>query len=134
MLRDVEVGDWVFTIKSGWGEVEEINENVLYCIKIKNKRYTRGGKVLSDDFFPSAWKNPPEGFNVGVPPCDFKKNQEVFVWDENMDYKIKRHFSHYKNGIYYCFDCGRTSWTKKKVTGWKYCLLPENVMDSDKEY
>ena len=38
---------------------------------------------------------------------------------------VRRHFSHYKDGAYHCFDSGRTSWSSGRyTTRWLQCRLP----------
>lgn len=45
-------------------------------------------------------------------PIDWAVNTKVLVWDgDNSSRKVRGHFSHFKHGIYFTFDSGKTSFT-----------------------
>jgi len=77
---------------------------------------------------------------------NFKKDQKVLVWDSGDSVKIKRYYSHYSNGLHYCFDGGATSWSSgskkrpvnsgelsmsKYVFCWEYCEAYEDDSEND---
>ncbi|MGL4998104.1 MAG: hypothetical protein ACRC5T_03980 [Cetobacterium sp.] len=56
-----KVGDRVFDLRFGWGEVKEINEDTTYSVKVKFKlvsykiAYTEQGKYINSDFYRSLF-------------------------------------------------------------------------------
>lgn len=121
-LSNVKVGDYIWTIKSGWskviwkhGTLFELDggdgDDTVYNSTGKNRR----------DKYPSAWLEPPECFNAEPKPCEFKKGDMVIVRCNSDRMGYKRYFSHYDD-IYYCFVNGQTEWSSDGETStWEYC-------------
>ena len=123
MLKDVKVGDFIWTIQSGWIEVIGIDDETVYPIKTVGSVYTRKGLYSFDDKYPSAFINPPEYFNPEPKPCTFKKNQKVMVWYNNPKLAVRRYFSHIDKNVYYCYTNGGTKWSSGGETvEWDNCL------------
>lgn len=122
-LSNVKVGDYIWTIKSGWskviwkhGALFELDggdgDDTVYNSTGKNRR----------DKYPSAWLEPPECFNAEPKPCEFKKGDMVIVRCNSDRMGYKRYFSHYEDDSYYCFVNGQTEWSSNGETStWEYC-------------
>lgn len=54
-----------------------------------------------------------------------KKDTKVYVRDHECENWGKQYFAEYKDGKYYCYDDGSTSWTAIETLPWKYCKLAE---------
>ena len=50
----------------------------------------------------------------------------ILVRDHDDDKWIRRYFAKYKGGVVYAWNGGRTSWSEKYMTGWKYAKLAES--------
>ena len=134
-LSGVKVGDYVWTIQSGWCVVLKNNsllENTVYLkpsIKpdFPNYYYTLDGKFYPDDTYPSAFLEPPACFNAEPKPCKFKKGDRVLVSNVGKP-ELKRYFSHKNSsGKYSCFIGGQDEWTSNGVTSaWDYCKAWED--------
>lgn len=60
MFKDAKVGDRVWDLRYGWGEVEEISSGdypveVCFAERDVQEQYTRGGKVYLDDQNPTLF-------------------------------------------------------------------------------
>lgn len=55
----------------------------------------------------------------------------IYVWDDNYNDKIPRHFARYRNNTIVAFDSGLTSWTtmdnKYDVSYWKNAEIKEGI-------
>ena len=85
-----------------------------YCDIVAVHEAVNVGK-LQDEELKVIWKRP-----VPIP-------RDTPVWVSNVDNDWdwnKRHYSHYEDGIHYCFSDGKTSFTVKSiernVTGWSF--------------
>jgi len=125
-LSNVEVGDWIWTIKSGWVKVEGIGSNT-YAITTKECAYTMDGLRNLYDTYPSAFTEPPSGFNAEPKPCEFEKGQRVLVRDHaNMPWR-RRYFvgenpNRYHKEKFGTFAVGADEWSSEgRVRYWKFC-------------
>ena len=57
-VKDVQVGDWVFTVHAGWTKVTKIRDGA-YPIHTKYATYSVEGKYRHGDTYPSAWTYDP---------------------------------------------------------------------------
>ncbi len=126
-LGNVKLGDWIWTIKHGWIKVTERDKTDsctdLYPI-FAGAWYAIDGRITCFDKYPSAFLEPPEGFNAKPKPCEFKKGDKVLVSDYDYSCTNRRYFSHIgEDGLFYCYAGGRTMWSAKDgdVTSWRYC-------------
>lgn len=94
-LSSVNVGDWIWTIQGGWVKVEKVLDDTRYAIVTKNESYTTAGKCVYSDTYPSAFTEPPSGFNAEPKPCEFKKGDKVLVRDFNNTRWCRRYFGYW---------------------------------------
>jgi hypothetical protein len=69
-LRDVKVGDWIWTIKKGWTQVTYVEKESVYPIGTNYLTFTVNGLSFETDAHPSAFTEPPECFNAKPKPCE----------------------------------------------------------------
>ena len=91
-LSNIKVGDWIWTLRYGWEKVTEIAPEDIYTVKATSW-YTSDGKEHLGDKYPSAFIEPPEGFNADPKPCEFKKGDRVLVGDSLESCKHRRYLS-----------------------------------------
>ncbi len=101
MLRDVEIGEWVYTIKLGWAKVIAIDTSTNYPVRVSIKDgdewcYKFNGKINTTDVNPSAWTYNP--FNkCDEPPCEFEEGEVIAVRSSVVDVWVYKRF--YKKGL-----------------------------------
>jgi hypothetical protein len=79
-----KVGDWVWTIKDGWGKITRTGGPSVFPIRIGSNDYGIDGKYLTTDKAPSAFLVPPMEFDIGLHVCDFKEEEiEEMVVDQS---------------------------------------------------
>lgn len=126
-LSNVQVGDYIWTIKGGWCEVVAVRRNASYPIICSDSCvYTLDGKLFADSAHPSAFIEPPDCFNPEPKPCRFKKGDKVLVRDSDYEKWYRRYFSHVNNTNddrrFVTFWDGKDEWSSEgKVCCWKYC-------------
>ena len=57
-FKDVQVGDWIFTIRAGWTKVTKI-QDVTCPIHTEYTTYSMEGKYYHSDVHPAAWTYDP---------------------------------------------------------------------------
>ena len=74
-LSKCKVGDWIWTISSGWVNIYNISTKGEYEIFASDydKSYTADGKANINDKYPSAFTEPPEGFGAEPKPVKIVK-------------------------------------------------------------
>ena len=79
-LSKCKVGDWIWTIRDGWGKVVDRKNEYDYPIIFEGHNannngdsYTKYGKLRYDDKYPSAFLEPPEGFDAEPKPVKMVK-------------------------------------------------------------
>ena len=70
-FKDVQIGDFVFTIVYGWIKVRKIFKNHHYPILCGNESFNSEGKPFHENTNPSAWTYDP--LHGTKPPIDWKK-------------------------------------------------------------
>lgn len=129
-FETAKVGDKVWCINSGWGEIRARYGSVTYPIGVyfsngEYKTYTVGGLFTENDITQSLFwdevviEAPAKPFTV------LQVDAKVLVWDESRVRKINRHFSHFENGILHAFISGNTSWTTTYTSAWDNWELAE---------
>ena len=104
-------------------KVWELEEGKEYKTELKLARF----KVVNDilffyDILNEEWKESTRDYNdivkcdftIYTPPTDWSKvkvDTKVLVRDWDTQHWVKRYFIEYKNGRYYVFKGGRTSFT-----------------------
>lgn len=112
----------------------------ILCTNRKADTFTVVGLIYKDNQeITSAWT--PKGnhwaseLETGLdlievnPYEDFKVNDVCIVGFCKNGSKLFRHFSKEINGLPYCFEDGKTSYTTEEHTVWKYCrkATPEEI-------
>lgn len=121
-LEDAKVGDKVWDTRKGWGVVAEMRYSNEYPILVNfghnYESYTLDGYYFEGDVNPSLFwdeiviEAPPK------PLPDLPVDAKVLVWLDGDGLKLKRHFSHFENGLLHTFDSGKTSWTGVSTSAW----------------
>lgn len=132
-FETAKVGDRVWSIECGWGEIFSVDEARIYPIKVEfqNGRpltYTLGGKPMITHERQTLFWDEVKIDAPQKPMPELQVDAKVLVW-KDPDYKYKRHFSNFKNGQICTFDSGRTSFTATKnmlsETTWPHWELAE---------
>jgi len=67
------------------------------------------------------------------PPVDWAVDTKILVWDNDSRgaKKTRKHFSHFKNGMYFAFDSGKTSFTGSSddAIPWRYAEIYKEGAD-----
>lgn len=115
-FETAKVGDRVWCILSGWGEVRGIDSSKAYPIAVyftsdEFKTYTVDGLYDDEDLNQTLfWKEvvidaPPK------PSPQLEVDAKVVVWNDGRD-RFSRHFSHFsKDGVLHTFSHGKTRFT-----------------------
>lgn len=125
-LRNVKVGDRVWTIQAGWTKVVTVCfETSGYPIRMASgHNYTIDGKYHLQDMGRAAFLNPP--IEIIAPPANLKNGDPVYVAAKGRpDIWFRRYFSHEaeEGGRYYCYADGKTEWTSDgKTQDWSYIM------------
>ena len=127
-----EVGDRVWSITKGWGEINRIDKRSEYPLYVKYDStgydtFTFGGYLLASYVMRSLFWDEVKIEAPHKPAPDLEVDTKVLVWN-NPNRKHRRHFSHFSNGQIYAFDLRSTSFTRLNegsVTGWDYWELAE---------
>lgn len=113
-LREVKVGDRIWTIHEGWTKVIKIdNDEPYYVIDTENETYTIDGKSKKGDKHPSAFLEYP-----------FKQQpieKDTIVWfrdseDENW---MVGYYSHFEKGQHVCFIDSKKSTETDRTISWE---------------
>ncbi len=126
MFKDAEVGDRVWHIGYGWGQVVRIDEYSDYPLVCKfaigTYSYTFDGKYHVTEVAPSLFWNefkiPEEAYKKPLPKLEV--DAKVIVWNDGKQDKHNRYFSHFSaSGKICCFGEGTTGWsTETRPTHW----------------
>jgi len=109
MLKDVKVGDWIFSIIAGWEKVIEIISTYEFPVRTEKCSFTPGGFSGLKHKHPSAWPYNPFDLKE-KPPCEFKKGEVIMVADRIRTPDTSCIFAEVKGGLYRDVD----------GVGWKY--------------
>lgn len=131
-FETAKVGDRVWCMRHGWGEVRETGWSARYPIYVcfpndEFKTYTAGGLYDEDDVTRSLFWDEVVIEAPVKPLPDLEVDTKVLVW-VNPNKKNRRHFSHFRAGRIWTFDSGSTSFTKlhaESTTGWPHWELAE---------
>lgn len=124
-FENAKVGDKVWCITSGWGEVRGIDFSKAYPIGVyftsdEFKTYTVEGRYTVDDLNQSLFWDEVVFEAPSKPLPKLNVDDKVLVWREGDTFKYKRYFSHFSDGKIYCFKDGATSFSAERtlVTAW----------------
>lgn len=140
-FETAKVGDRVWCMMRGWGEVREVREGGYervggstnsYPIDVsfpsgECETYTLGGLYNDDDITQTLFWDKVVIEAPAKPMPDLEVDTKVLVWSDP-EQKYRRHFSHFSNGRIYTFGRGRTSFTtldSAPVTEWPNWELAE---------
>ena len=128
-FETAKIGDRVWSNTRGWAEIIEIDDSVYpLCVKYDNggfATFTFGGYLFIDGAVQSLFWDEVM-FEAPVKPMPaLAIDAKVYVWSNGDELKLKRHFSHFKNGDCHTFDLGHTSWTGESTTAWDNWELAE---------
>ena len=129
-FEDSKVGDKVWCINSGWGEIRARYGSVTYPIGVyfsngEYKTYTVGGLYTEYDKTQSLFWDEVKFEAPKKPIPDLKVDTKVVVWNYGSSNKYCRHFSHFKNNNIYVFDKGLSSLTGTSKSTWDNWELAE---------
>lgn len=137
-MSKFNVGDRVWSAINGWGIVERVatskncpqpilvrfDNNVTETFNSDGKYYTTSPVPVLFHDEVKDWPNPPKPFDWNKVPVD----TPVFVRDTNYVEKwIPRHFAKFEDGFFYCYNDGKTSFTEKATTAWRYCKINDEL-------
>jgi hypothetical protein len=111
-LSKVKVGDRIWTIERGWGNVTKIEHRDTHQVKVGNFSYAFDGKYTESDKHPSAFLEYP-----------FKEQEiekDTLVWCRNGEdfYWAVGYYSHFEFGKHIVFSASKKSTETKDTTYW----------------
>lgn len=129
-FEDAKIGDKVWCMRSGWGEICGIHLKDKYSISVyfpnaEYKRYTSDGFYNEDDATRSLFWDEVTIVAPEKPMPDLPVDAKVLVWNYSSRTKYCRHFSHFENSKIYVFDKGMSSWTGISKSAWDHWELVE---------
>jgi len=121
-LSNVKVGDYIWTIVSGWTAVDDRTGD--HIITNNGCDYFSDG-TSGNEKYPSAFTKPPKCFNAEPNPCEFKKGDRVRVSNSlgaDLETWIKAYFSHATRDYVCVYPEGMTEWSSDgSVERWGFC-------------
>jgi hypothetical protein len=119
-LREVEVGDKIWTIQHGWVQVVNVDTD-SYPIETDGSCYTIDGKRWKGDKYPSAFLE-----------CPFKEQvieKDTLVWfrDGTDSFWKVGYYSHFEDGMHQCFIESKKSTETDLTISWNI-LTTENPL------
>ena len=130
-FETAKVGDRVWCMRAGWGEIrDDRRASAAYPIHVyfsndEFKTYTVDGLYDADDITQSLFWDEVKIEAPQKPLPDLEVDAKVLVWSDHRCLKLKRHFSHFENGVLRAFDRGHTSWTGGPTSAWPNWELAE---------
>ena len=129
-FETAKVGDRVWCMRSGWGEIRSISSSKSYSLAVyftneEYKTYTTEGLYDEEDLSRTLFWDEVVIEAPAKPMPSLSVNANVYVWCNGDGLKLKRHFSHFKNGDCHTFDGGHTSWTGGSTSAWDNWELAE---------
>ena len=132
-FETARIGDKVWGIRSGWGEIRATDNLGTYPIAVyflngTFEAYTASGLCDEEDVAQTLFWDEVKIDAPHKPLPKLEVDAKVLVWtDPSM--KQRRHFSHFsKDGRIWTFDAGATSFTmlhRNSTTAWLYWELVE---------
>lgn len=124
-FENAKVGDKVWCMRSGWGEIRETDWSSrcpIYVVFSRDefKTYTADGLYDTDDKLQTLFWDEIKFEAPTKPLPKLKVDDKVLVWQEGGESKYKYYFSHFIGDKIYCFNYGATSFssTKYRTTAW----------------
>lgn len=132
MFSDVKVGDRVWDIACGYGNIDYVYKNSFRVTfdSFGYEEYRMNGtsvsvsKARTQTLFWQEFEIPETAYQKPLPKLEV--DTKVIVWD-NVQLKFNKYFSHFnEDGDICCFTEGCTSWTALDTTIWNYWELYED--------
>lgn len=131
-FETARIGDKVWSLWSGWGEVIEIERSESYPIYVsfpngEYESFTLDGLFSEDDIQQTLFWDEVKIVAPQKPLPDLEVDAKVLVWTDPLK-KHRRHFSHFNGDRINTFDSGATSFSKlhrNSITSWPYWELAE---------
>ena len=132
-FETAKIGDKVWDIKYGWGEVidtyEEDKVRLRVLFKLVVEKYTfEGVSPWSDSNARTLFWDKVEVVAPPKPLPNLAVDTKVLVWGSvvKSGRKLKRYFSHFdEKGRICVFEYGATSWSGEAGAPWEYWELAE---------
>ena len=129
-FKSASVGDRVWSITRGWGEITKILNHSSFPIHVKYDStgydtFTFDGYLLESYVMRSPFWDEVVIDAPVKPMPGLQVDAKVLVWEDGSRNKYCRHFSHFKNNNIYVFDKGLSSWTTTVTSGWNNWELAE---------
>lgn len=124
-FETARVGDKVWSIERGWGEILSLTEGVIYPVEVGFPNefplsYTLGGKLLITHEHRTLFWSEIVIDAPAKPTPALQVDAKILVWDVP-EVKHNRHFSHFDaHGFIHTFTDGKTSFTSRatEVSKW----------------
>lgn len=116
-FETAKVGDRVWCIRHGWGEIRELDSSKDYPIHVRFQgdggftTYTTCGLYTVDDVTRTLFWDEVVIDAPVKPVPQLEVDAKVVVWNDGRD-RFSRHFSYFsKDGVLHTFSHGKTSFT-----------------------
>lgn len=132
-FKDSKVGDKVWNFRVGYGVIMGIHEGAYFPVVVEFVDGTQGsftydGRYYLKDLNPELFHSEVKFEVPSKPLPDLKVDTKVLVWDKGAP-KMRRHFSHFEDGVIVCFPEGLTSFTVdigENNVRWQYFEVVED--------
>lgn len=132
-FETAKVGDKVWCMMSGWGEIRGIDSSKDYPIAVyfagdDFKTYTVDGLYEADNLNRTLFWDEVVIDAPVKPMPDLQVDAKVLVWNNSKAHAHNAHFCCFEGGKIYTYESGRTSFTKAlgdNLNGWNYWELAE---------
>jgi len=94
-LSKCNVGDFIWTISHGWEKVISVNLVKKYPVKTSSDSFRKDGVRLTGDKYPSAFTEPPAGFNAEPKPVTMVKKWKWAVGEPHRDRITELHYANF---------------------------------------
>lgn len=132
-FETAKIGDKVWCITSGWGEIHDTGWSDRYPISVEFpdgefRSYTLGGLYTEYDKTQSLFWGEVVIEAPAKPLPELDVDTKVLVWNNSRAHASNAHFCCFENGKIYTYDNGRTSFTRllgDGLKGWNHWELAE---------
>ena len=138
MFSNAKVGDKVWSITYGWGEIIKGGCCTSYPLSVKfindYVRYTFSGKQYqsqNQSLFWNEFEIPESAYKKPLPKLEV--DTKVLVWDDyDEDVKYRRYFKCFnEDGVIVCFADGATSFSSESGKVWDNWELYDETKENE---